>query len=428
MQKKSLLSIRFSNKFPRRTISRPSPLEIPPAIKLAISFKMPYNTRRKSLSLPSLGIAIPQQKPTPAASSPVVVNETKISTDMPSQKKVKRAHQLSPLSNVTLPANSPYDATPPPSPSPSEPESYDDEIVGAVIDILKKSGNRPHTVKELAVLLMRMLAIVEKFVYLHPISCDASTNHGNSSANPHAIISSRLNQYLKRPGQKKCLLAKELITTHPKRIYFYLTNCERQPIPTQDEAAAFLRQTIVSPAPSDERERTPKERSPSPDVDFMFDDDLIPDTKQTTQKSILTVRRFMSPPLEGDEREFTQSAINIKRRSASRELEEQRRLKRSREEMESDEVKDVVDPLGISSELDGADDVYSASALTNVDDHKHDSWVSVEADESQHRSGEASRDSLSIDTTLAAGMNPWANDVQSPESIGLHELDDLFDF
>src|SRR5690606_8057278 len=214
------------------------------------------------------------------------------------------------------------------------------------------------------------------------------------------IISSRLNQYLKRPGQKRCQLAKELITTHPKRIYFYLTNCERQPIPTQDEAAAFMRQTIVSPAPSeDEREKTPRERSPSPDVDFMFDDDLIADTRPTTAKVILTERRFMSPPLEGDEREFTQSAINIKRRSASRELEEQRRLKRSRDEMDSEESKEV-DPLGISSELDAADDVYSASALANVVDqeeehHKHASWAPTENDESQTRSGEASKDGLS---------------------------------
>ncbi|RPA83674.1 hypothetical protein BJ508DRAFT_56740 [Ascobolus immersus RN42] len=377
---------------------------------------MPYNTRRKSLSLPSLGISIPQQKPSPVASSSVVASESSLPPNMPPSKKMKRAHQLSPLSNVTtLSANSHYGATPPPSPPPSEPESYDDEIVAAVIDILKKSHNRPHTVKELAVMLTRMLAIVE------------------NSANPHAIISSRLNQYLKRPGQKRCLLAKELITTHPKRIYFYLTNCERQAIPTQDEAAAFMRQTIVSPAPSDdERERTPRERSPSPDVDFMFDDDLIADTRPTTAKVILTERRFMSPPLEGDEREFTQSAINIKRRSASRELEEQRRLKRSRDEMDSEESKDV-DPLGISSELDAADDVYSASALTTVVDqeeehHKHASWAPTETEETQTRSG-SSKDGLSIDTALAAGFtNPWGNDVQSPESIGLHELDDLFDF
>lgn len=396
---------------------------------------MPYNTRRKSLSLPSLGIAIPQQKSSPVASSAVVNNEEKISASMPPQKKMKRAHQLSPLSNVTsLSANNRYDATPPPSPPPSDPESYDDEIVAAVIDILKKSGNRPHTVKELAVMLTRVLAIVEKFVYPHPVSCDTSTNHGNSSANPHAIISSRLNQYLKRPGQKKCQLAKELITTHPKRIYFYLTTCARQPIPTQDEAAAFMRQTIVSPAPSeDEREQTPRERSPSPDVDFIFDDDLIADTRPTTAKVILTERRFMSPPLEGDEREFTQSAISIKRRSASRELEEQRRLKRNRDELEAEDPKDT-DPLGISSELEGAEDVYSASALSNVPDqeeehHKHAPWASVEVDENQHRTGETSKDGLSIDTNLAAGFtNPWGNDLQSPESVGLHELDDLFDF
>ena len=75
--------------------------------------------------------------------------------EQPPQKKFKRLHSAQTLGTTT----------PPPSPPPEWRINHDginDEIVSGVIDVLEKTGNRPHTVKELAVILSPMLGIVEK--------------------------------------------------------------------------------------------------------------------------------------------------------------------------------------------------------------------------------------------------------------------------
>ncbi|KAF8533276.1 hypothetical protein BDD12DRAFT_655493, partial [Trichophaea hybrida] len=279
---------------------------------------MPYNTRRKSLSLPSLGIQLPHRsrsQQTPPASA---------KAEQPPHKRVKRDHSPA-ISGAHKPGR--YDPTPPPSPPPESKINYaeiNDEIVAGVVRILEGTGNRPHTVKELAVSLAPIVNLVE------------------NSANPHAIISSRLNAYLKRGSTPiaPCLLKKELITTHPRRIYFYLTTCPSQPIP-QHENMATTRRSVVSPALTDEEEeelRKRMEMSPSPEVDLSsheLDDGDSTDTgslvsatasmiarQRTRSPSYLSQKNVLaSPPLEGDEREFSQSAICIERRSASRENE-----------------------------------------------------------------------------------------------------------
>jgi len=55
----------------------------------------------------------------------------------------------------------------PPSPPPEcriSHEGINDEIVSGVVDVLERSGNRPHTVKELAAVLAPVLGVVEKSV------------------------------------------------------------------------------------------------------------------------------------------------------------------------------------------------------------------------------------------------------------------------
>lgn len=108
---------------------------------------MPYNTRRKSLSLPSLGIQLPNGSR----------NRDRITSasEQPPQKKFKRIHSVPAVGTTT----------PPPSPPPEggiNHEGINDEIVSGVIDVLEKSGNRPHTVKELAAILAPTLNIVEQ--------------------------------------------------------------------------------------------------------------------------------------------------------------------------------------------------------------------------------------------------------------------------
>lgn len=128
---------------------------------------MPYNTRRKSLSLPSLGIHLPN-------SSRRASSVSKGASEDHPAKKVKRSHtSLSPEpstekgSIVRAGRHGAFEHTPPPSPLNGEApkidtEGINDDIVVAVINQLEKTGNRPHLVKELAAVLVSLNATVAK--------------------------------------------------------------------------------------------------------------------------------------------------------------------------------------------------------------------------------------------------------------------------
>ena len=134
---------------------------------------MPYNTRRKSLSLPSLGIHLPAgsraHRPTVKTTTPPAESSTS-----PPAKKVKRSHDgdapLSPVSSPRSKAGSPAldrpaakkpatEYTPPASPKLGvsirkvDTDGINDDIVIAVIEQLEKTGNRPHLIKDLATIL-----------------------------------------------------------------------------------------------------------------------------------------------------------------------------------------------------------------------------------------------------------------------------------
>lgn len=342
---------------------------------------MPYNTRRKSLSLPSLGIHIPVSNAARAAAANRAIQNAANNARTPSpasmaspttegsrpNKKLKRAHSDD---MDDAPTSEPlqkkrddsvrFENTPPPSPHARQPsiemdedqepavpkmidlEGINDEIVEAVIVQLQNTGNRPHLVKELAAVLMQSLKIVQQ------------------SANPCAIISSRLATYLKRPCWTvlaPCPLAKELESVHPRRTYFYLTTCPHQPLPDPAHAAALSQlahaRAIISPSLSSaasasedmELERR-RELSPSPEVDLSspefddMDDDV---AMPTTPIGSLSIRGFglsgmpsnhfhlsaaglgrnnraTSPPLEKDEKEFTQTADGLQKRKLGGDL------------------------------------------------------------------------------------------------------------
>lgn len=289
---------------------------------------MPYNTRRKSLSLPSLGIHLPVTHAERAAarlSPPSAVS----TPENPPSKKLKRSHDESP-SMSPPPKRTPikYEHTPPPSPSPAadadaeesecdeaklpqiDLEGINDEIVEGVIVQLQRTGNRPHLVKELAAILSPTVKIVE------------------TSANPSAIISSRLSSYLKRSwtALAPCPIAKELETVHPRRTYFYLTTYQHQPIP-DPSTVQFTQRAIISPALSSAESRTDetdaerrRELSPSPEVDLSspeFDEeDMSTPAGSFSGHSSESTRdtRTASPPLEKDEKEFTQTARGMQKR------------------------------------------------------------------------------------------------------------------
>ncbi|KAJ9649676.1 hypothetical protein H2201_001819 [Coniosporium apollinis] len=304
---------------------------------------MPYNTRRKSLSLPMLGIQLPNSSRSSSHRSPPASNSATPHEQAPPTKKVKRSHSPSiSASSASPPAKrevrfhdeQPKSAgrvgeqTPPPSPGGDsdvykvDTDGINDEIVVGVIQQLEKTGNRPHLLKELAAVLANSLPIVE------------------SSANPSAIISSRLASYLKRPwtALSPCPVGKELVGTHPKRIYFFLTTSPHQSIPdAPDAVSAVAANRIISPslssAADDEEERAARTReSMSPEVDLSSPE--LGDTDAHLEASLDSLsgrssshppttaniahnRRAASPPLEREEREFTQTASSLQQRSRS---------------------------------------------------------------------------------------------------------------
>jgi hypothetical protein len=156
---------------------------------------MPYNTRRKSLSLPSLGIHVPvthaaraaaNRLSTSPSNTPSTTSSTSATMPSPSSrredhhpsKKLKRSHNESSPQQLSKKREV---RTPPPSPPPSnrasvemtdadaaqttriiDLEGINDEIVEAVIIQLQNTANRPHLVKELAAVLMQRLKIVQQ--------------------------------------------------------------------------------------------------------------------------------------------------------------------------------------------------------------------------------------------------------------------------
>ncbi|ORY62686.1 uncharacterized protein BCR38DRAFT_486942 [Pseudomassariella vexata] len=324
---------------------------------------MPYNTRRKSLSLPSLGIHVPSSNPRPtnrvsqnntnnmhhktSASRPSTISPASSDNQSHPNKKAKRSHSNDASilamsivpSKTSKPCAAPvkYEHTPPPSPGlqfsiemedsePSESaemqaidlEGINDDIVEAVIMRLQETRNRPHLVKELTNVLMGQVKIVQQ------------------SANPCAIISSRLSTYLKRScwsAVAPCPLAKELETVHPRRTYFYLTVCPHQPLPD----ASTAQRAIVTPSLSSsvstsedadmDRRRelslSPEVDLSSPEFDDVEEDMPMPGTPMGSKRqrsltcSMSRTQRGEEPPLEKDEKEFTQTADGLQKRKLS---------------------------------------------------------------------------------------------------------------
>ncbi|KIW10652.1 hypothetical protein PV08_11616 [Exophiala spinifera] len=315
---------------------------------------MPYNTRRKSLSLPSLGIHLPNGSRVHRPS--LKATPTPDTTQSPPAKKLKRSHDsdepLSPVSSprsktgspalglpepTLLPRGPPSEQTPPPSPrldaQPArkiDTEGINDDIVIAVIAQLEKTGNRPHLIKDLAAIL-------------------ASTNSSIAhSANPAALLSSRLSLYLKRPwtALSPCPLAKELIPVHPRKVFFFLTTQPRLPLPTSSDdilPPSIVKAKILTPSVSehsqteDEIDLEQRERarlSPSPEVELYSpeldqEDPMRPPTpgepysnrSSLNPDGLAEVRRrpnrAPSPPLEADERGFTETATAVRARGVS---------------------------------------------------------------------------------------------------------------
>ena len=252
---------------------------------------------------------------------------------------------------------------------------------------------------------------------------------GSRSANPSAIISSRLSTYLKRPwtALAPCPIAKELETVHPRRTYFYLTTYQHQTIP--DPATVhFPQRAIISPSLSSAASRSDdadaerrRELSPSPEVDLStleFDDEDMATPPTPTgsfhghprPEPALRNTRATSPPLEKDEKEFTQTARGMQRRKLSGDFVmsgvPSEVVDNSTRNLESDALFGEGRNLTVASTAvfvssPAMKPSLSVNTLKRGFDDSNDLWARVE------------------------GATEW--DMRSPENVELEELDGMLD-
>ena len=307
-----------------------------------------------------------------------------------------------------------------------------------------------------------------------------------SSANPSALLSSRLSAYLKRPCWTKatpCPLDKELIPVHPRKVYYFLTTKPRQEIPidSSDILGSPLITTlhsggkggkrIISPSLSnasvdedlDSAETRRREAlSPSPEVDLspheldaavlgVEDDFANPPTPAgsfsgrsslardgsngSEEISLAHNHRAASPPLEGDEKEFTQTASNMRMRGMSLDdqsvrpsMETANLEKDTDSEMQIDETEEEKAKRNreVAAQLFGGQDptqdvgstILSSPMIKPVDDIS----ASIKDVKVEQTIDVEMREPVSILGDTGFGLG-W--DTRDPEHIGLDELDDL---
>lgn len=456
---------------------------------------MPYNTRRKSLSLSELGITVPKRSRTQSHPSPP---STVVEGDEPPSKKSKRSHgSASPNGDMSPPRTTAIrikeekpkramELSPPPSParedeSKIDTEGISDDIVVGAIQQLERTGNRPHLVKELSAVLATNIQAVERYVSgCARTNARSRANISRRSANPSALISSRLTAYLNRswPAVSPCPLAKDLSPVHPRRLYFYLTTMPHQPIPAHADPVP-KQSRIISPslssasAADDEDERYNRARaalSPSPEVDLsspeLDEDDGTAHSPRgsfsarssmtrehpPTSTNLAHNRRAVSPQLEREERDFKQTA-NL--------LHEQARAlrRKSAEEDVKMENNDTVagaeqdnGGIAMSVEVEESEEsaaeaaaelfqqaehlkpILQAMEFSSPLIHGQDGLLgAMHGQGSPAKQGHADQrsDAMALDLSNTAFELPDAfawDSLQSPENIQLSELDDMFDF
>lgn len=205
--------------------------------------------------------------------------------------------------------------------------------------------------------------------------------------------------------------------------------------------------------------------SPSPEVDLELGEESEAESPGETSSSLSTSRTSIiarertnspasldtksalsTPALEGDEREFSQSAIFIVRRSVSRELDQSKETsnKRSRGEYEADGSDDrhtetstndaatmllgygtSAPTVNVFSPMVGPT-TLTASITTAVKENSTDSDAAQNHDRDQEKSHSTT------ESILGLGLGNWGGELErhlgSPESVELDELDDLLDF
>lgn len=288
------------------------------------------------------------------------------------------------------------------------------------------------------------------------ISCNRLITFSNSSANPAAIISSRLMNYLKRnswSALSRCPLERTLVGTHPKRIYFFLSNSPHQPIPEKPEPMPAVAARIISPSLSsadneeshgdlDLRDRA--RMSPSPEIDLSspefedvgtpFSDHLSLGSHPTSASNMAHNRRAQSPPLEKEEREFTQIHSALQQRSRSQ-SETKPTVTKSTSTLVVGSVDLVMTDGPTALEADETEESAAkknseaaAMLFGHVVGSNHLAVQSIEVDfAASSPLVRPTKRSWDADVRTADDEMSWDfGELQSPENVELDELDHLF--
>lgn len=214
---------------------------------------------------------------------------------------------------------------------------------------------------------------------------------------------------------------------HPRRTYFYLTTCPHQPIPDPSTTTQYNTRAIISPSISSAASRSDeadaerrRELSPSPEVDLSspeFDDedeDMVPSVPTGSfsgrVRPVHRNTRASSPPLEKDEKEFTQTARGMQKRKLSSDTQ----------------------MSGVPSEM--ADHpTKPAESETLFGEGRHSNIANT----TMFVSSPAMKPSLSINVLkrpFEESTDLWKSvestmdwDMRSPEHVELDELDGMFD-
>lgn len=464
---------------------------------------MPYNTRRKSLSLSELGVHVPKRARAPSHPALPGLNAKETIKDSiePPQKKarcvpqfVSPAAPLSPSKPVAmriktedmqqLPRGAEH--TPPPSPGSStrnkvSTEGIKDEVVVGAIVQLEKTGNRPHTSKELAAALALTVPTIESYVFLDSNRPRRAANPATRSTNPNALIQARLAAYLKGPWPlvSPCPIGKEQENIHPRRVFYFLTCMPHQPIPDtsiqhqqQQQARRVISPSLTSNSDEEMENKYMRERtqlSPSPEVDLsspeLDDENDAELASMYSSRSSLSGaldtsnlshnRRAASPPLEREERDFKQTANQLQQQ---RRDSQQKSRQASEAAVKAETPEDKASPMVVDS-IEDAEEILAkhnremAAALFGSHDQLNaghgavydmsspvlrpqnpigamDAQISpVHLSSEKHFTVTKVRDMTLQSAGQDDHMADWADweHIQSPENIELDELEDLFE-
>jgi hypothetical protein len=211
-------------------------------------------------------------------------------------------------------------------------------------------------------------------------------------------------------------------------VYYFLTTCEPQEIPADTLSGPAIGR-IISPSLSSEASeeedlegRSRQQMSPSPELDLSFDDCADPFSHQPhppTTPNVAHNRRAASPPLEREEREFTQMASTLqqRKRQATEDAADQSKpepmedviVQEAEETEESAARKNSEMAAALFGQMGRMSDIQPSSPFMRP-------HLEIELPPSGLRG--------SIKTSVEEGEWGWS--MKSPETVELEELDDLF--